>query len=123
MRVLPPPQRKEEASDALMALSSQIEQIIRHIEACRTASIKSQFHQCRNQRMAEDQSVVGRRRIYYDQCSSEALICSDSEEEVAEPEEERHDFNESEDNILWYLSNHRFNWISICNFIRFYPSK
>lgn len=56
--------------------------------------------QHRNQRMAEDQSVVGRRRIYYDQHGSEALICSDSEEDV-EPEEEKHDFSEGEDRILW----------------------
>ncbi|KAF8401328.1 hypothetical protein HHK36_012262 [Tetracentron sinense] len=55
----------------------------------------------RNQRMAEDQSVVGRRRIYYDQYGSEALICSDSEEEIAEPEEEKHEFSEGEDQILW----------------------
>ncbi|XP_052190040.1 histone-lysine N-methyltransferase EZA1 isoform X3 [Diospyros lotus] len=55
----------------------------------------------RNQRMAEDQSVVGRRRIYYDPHGSEALICSDSEEEIAEPEEEKHEFSEGEDRILW----------------------
>lgn len=55
----------------------------------------------RNQRMAEDQSVVGRRRIYYDPHGSEALICSDSEEEIAEPEEEKHEFSEVEDRILW----------------------
>ncbi|XP_034690420.1 histone-lysine N-methyltransferase EZA1 isoform X2 [Vitis riparia] len=55
----------------------------------------------RNQRMAEDQSVVGRRRIYYDQHGSEALICSDSEEDIPEPEEEKHEFSESEDRILW----------------------
>ncbi|XP_020538356.1 histone-lysine N-methyltransferase EZA1 isoform X3 [Jatropha curcas] len=57
----------------------------------------------RNQRMAEDQSVVGRRRIYYDQHGSEALICSDSEEDTAEPEEEKHDFSEGEDRILWMV--------------------
>ncbi|EYU46811.1 hypothetical protein MIMGU_mgv1a002769mg [Erythranthe guttata] len=44
------------------------------------------FTQHRNQRMADDQSVVGRRRIYYDQHGSEALICSDSEEELGQPE-------------------------------------
>ncbi|TYH95970.1 hypothetical protein ES332_A12G144600v1 [Gossypium tomentosum] len=55
----------------------------------------------KNQRMAEDQSVVGRRRIYYDQHGSEALICSDSEEDIAEPEEEKHEFSEVEDRILW----------------------
>lgn len=51
--------------------------------------------------MAEDQSVVGRRQIYYDNCGSEALICSDSDEELAEPVEEKHDFSEGEDLILW----------------------
>ncbi|XP_028781876.1 histone-lysine N-methyltransferase EZA1 isoform X1 [Neltuma alba] len=55
----------------------------------------------RNQRMAEDQSVVGRRRIYYDQHGSEALICSDSEEELTEPEEDKHEFTDAEDRILW----------------------
>ncbi|GFP89275.1 histone-lysine n-methyltransferase clf, partial [Phtheirospermum japonicum] len=54
----------------------------------------------RNQRMTEDQSVVGRRRIYYDQSGGEALICSDSEEEAIEDEEEKKDFVESEDYIL-----------------------
>ncbi|XP_049387043.1 histone-lysine N-methyltransferase EZA1 isoform X2 [Solanum stenotomum] len=54
----------------------------------------------KNQRMAEDQSVVGRRRIYYDQQGSEALICSDSEEDIAEPEEEKRHFSEGEDKIL-----------------------
>ncbi|GAY41090.1 hypothetical protein CUMW_056770 [Citrus unshiu] len=55
----------------------------------------------RNQRMAEDQSVVGRRRIYYDQHGSEALVCSDSEEDIIEPEEEKHEFSDGEDRILW----------------------
>jgi histone-lysine N-methyltransferase EZH2 len=58
----------------------------------------------RNQRMAEDQSVVGRRRIYYEKHGSEALICSDSEEETVEPEEEKHEFSEAEDRILWMVS-------------------
>ncbi|GAB4830582.1 hypothetical protein Ancab_020348 [Ancistrocladus abbreviatus] len=55
----------------------------------------------RNQRMAEDQSIVGRRRIYYDERGSEALICSDSDEENAELEEEKYEFSEGEDRILW----------------------
>ncbi|CAL9064774.1 unnamed protein product [Musa banksii] len=55
----------------------------------------------KNQRMAEDQSVVGRRRIYYDPVGNEALICSDTDEEIAEPEEEKHEFSEGEDQILW----------------------
>ncbi|GAV67751.1 SET domain-containing protein [Cephalotus follicularis] len=54
----------------------------------------------RNQRMTEDQSVVGRRRIYYDQNGGEALICSDSEEEVIDDEEEKREFVEFEDYIL-----------------------
>lgn len=54
----------------------------------------------RNQRMTEDQSVVGRRRIYYDQNGGEALICSDSEEEIMDDEEEKREFIESEDYIL-----------------------
>ncbi|XP_024968148.1 histone-lysine N-methyltransferase EZA1-like isoform X1 [Cynara cardunculus var. scolymus] len=58
------------------------------------------MHDYRNQRMADDQSVVGRRRIYYDQNGSEALICSDSEEEITEPEEEKHEFSEAENRII-----------------------
>ncbi|KAI4330273.1 hypothetical protein MLD38_028573 [Melastoma candidum] len=54
----------------------------------------------RNQRMTEDQSVVGRRRIYYDQNGGEALICSDSEEEAIDDEEDKHEFLDSEDFIL-----------------------
>ncbi|XP_071915406.1 histone-lysine N-methyltransferase CLF isoform X2 [Coffea arabica] len=54
----------------------------------------------RNQRMTEDQSVVGRRRIYYDQNGGEALICSDSEEDAIEEEDEKKEFTESEDYIL-----------------------
>ncbi|KAJ6807670.1 histone-lysine N-methyltransferase EZ3 isoform X2 [Iris pallida] len=64
----------------------------------------------RNQRMAEDQSVVGRRRIYYDPYGNETLICSDSDEEIAEPEEEKHDFSEGEDQLLWkVLKEHGLN--------------
>ncbi|CAN1236706.1 Histone-lysine N-methyltransferase EZA1 [Linum grandiflorum] len=55
----------------------------------------------RNQKMTEDQSVVGRRRIYYAQNDGEALICSDSEEEIPEPEEEKHEFSEAEDRVIW----------------------
>ncbi|KAJ6419859.1 hypothetical protein OIU84_029892 [Salix udensis] len=54
----------------------------------------------RNQRMTEDQSVLGRRRIYYDQNGGEALICSDSEEEIIDEEAEKRAFIESEDYIL-----------------------
>ncbi|KAK8954789.1 Histone-lysine N-methyltransferase EZ1 [Platanthera zijinensis] len=54
----------------------------------------------RNQRMSEDQSVVGRRRIYYDSSCGEALICSDSEEEVIEEEDDKKAFGNIEDYIL-----------------------
>ncbi|KAL6271887.1 hypothetical protein ACE6H2_028798 [Prunus campanulata] len=57
----------------------------------------------RNQRMADDQSVVGRRRIYYDKDGtdgSEALVCSDTDEEIAEPEEVKHEFTAGEDRII-----------------------
>ncbi|XP_071726641.1 histone-lysine N-methyltransferase EZA1 isoform X1 [Rutidosis leptorrhynchoides] len=54
----------------------------------------------RNQRMADDQSVVGRRRIYYDQNGDEALICSDSEEENTELEEDKHEFSDAENRIM-----------------------
>ncbi|PNY03837.1 histone-lysine N-methyltransferase CLF-like protein [Trifolium pratense] len=50
--------------------------------------------------MTEDQSVVGRRRIYYDQTGGEALICSDSEEELIDDEEDKREFVEPEDFIL-----------------------
>ncbi|XP_060963321.1 histone-lysine N-methyltransferase EZA1-like isoform X2 [Cannabis sativa] len=51
--------------------------------------------------MADDQSVLGRRRIYYDEeHGSEALICSDSEEEILEPEEAKREFSKGEDRIL-----------------------
>lgn len=52
--------------------------------------------------MTEDQSVLGRRRIYYDPTGGEALICSDSEEEVIEDEEDKKAFARSEDYILRY---------------------
>lgn len=54
----------------------------------------------RNQRMTEDQSVFGRRRIYYDQSGGEALIASDSDEEVVDEFEEKKEFKDSEDYIL-----------------------
>ncbi|KAL6606135.1 hypothetical protein ACP70R_041788 [Stipagrostis hirtigluma subsp. patula] len=54
----------------------------------------------RNQRMTEDQSVLGRRRIYYDPSCGEALICSDSEDEAVEDEEEKRAFKDSEDCII-----------------------
>ncbi|CAM0875428.1 unnamed protein product [Alopecurus aequalis] len=54
----------------------------------------------RNQRMSEDQSVLGRRRIYYDANCGEALICSDSEDEAVEDEELKKEFKVSEDYLI-----------------------
>lgn len=53
--------------------------------------------------MTEDQSVVGRRRIYYDQNGGEALVCSDSEEEEIDKEEDKKEFVDSEDNIIRFV--------------------
>lgn len=50
--------------------------------------------------MTEDQSVVGRRRIYYDPRCGEALICSDSEEDIPDDEEEKKEVGNVEDYIL-----------------------
>ncbi|CAM0872898.1 unnamed protein product [Alopecurus aequalis] len=55
----------------------------------------------KNQRMADDQSIAGRRRIYYDSAGNEALICSESDEEIPLPEEEKHVFTEGEDKLIW----------------------
>lgn len=51
--------------------------------------------------MTEDQSIVGQRRIYYDQNEGEALICSDSDhEDVNNEEEDKKEFDESEDKFI-----------------------
>lgn len=50
--------------------------------------------------MADDQSVVGRRRIYYDKHGSEALVCSDSEEDMAQLDGEKREFSEGEDRLM-----------------------
>ena len=63
--------------------------------------IISKTTQRRNQRMADDQSIAGRRRIYYDSAGNEALICSESDEEIPLPEEEKHVFTEGEDKLIW----------------------
>ncbi|KAM3207849.1 hypothetical protein ACQJBY_062869 [Aegilops geniculata] len=51
----------------------------------------------RNQRMTEDQSAFHRKNIYYNAHCGEALMFSDSEDEVVEDEEEKREFNSSED--------------------------
>ncbi|KAF6170957.1 hypothetical protein GIB67_014774 [Kingdonia uniflora] len=54
----------------------------------------------KNKKMLDDQSVVGRRQIYYEKPGGETLICSDSEEEIMEPEAEKYVFSEGEDQLL-----------------------
>ncbi|CAM0912951.1 unnamed protein product [Alopecurus aequalis] len=54
----------------------------------------------KNQRMAEDQSLFGQRKIYNDADCGEALIYSDSEDEAVEDEEEKNEFKRSEDFII-----------------------
>ncbi|KAI4349742.1 hypothetical protein L6164_010302 [Bauhinia variegata] len=95
-----------------MSLGSDEKDLVNDVEECTSSSIMLPYIEKlprytswmfldRNQRMTEDQSVVGRRRIYYDPNGSEALLCSDSEEEFTEPEEEKHEFSEGEDQVLW----------------------
>jgi len=55
----------------------------------------------RNEKMAEDQSVIGKQQIYCDINKGEMVICSDSEEETVNLEDVKHDFTEAEDQILW----------------------
>lgn len=55
--------------------------------------------------MADDQSVIGRRRIYYDPHGSEALICSDSEEELGQLEGGKYEFSEGEDRLIRSVCN------------------
>lgn len=51
--------------------------------------------------MEDDQSVAGKRRIYYDQIGGDANVINDSEEETEAPEEEKpHVFSEAEKRII-----------------------
>lgn len=62
----------------------------------------------RNQKMVEDESVIGRIQIYYDKKEGETKIVSDSDgdndEDLQEPEEAKHDFSQGEDQFLWYIN-------------------
>lgn len=59
------------------------------------------FTQNRNERMTKDQSFAARRNIYYEQRGGEALVCSDTDEELKENREVKHDFSHGEDQIIW----------------------
>ncbi|KAL9327757.1 hypothetical protein ACSQ67_002760 [Phaseolus vulgaris] len=54
----------------------------------------------RNERMVEDQSVIGKYQMYYDQNRGEMMICSDNEEEIPNTKDVKHEFTEAEDQIL-----------------------
>lgn len=55
----------------------------------------------RNEKMAEDQSVIGKEQMYFDINRGEMVICSDSEEEIVNLEDVKYDFTETEDQFLW----------------------
>lgn len=58
----------------------------------------------RNQKMFEYQSAVGSIHAYgQGQNKKEALIYNGSEEDNEEPEEEKREFIDGEDRILWYV--------------------
>ncbi|XP_004515047.1 histone-lysine N-methyltransferase EZA1-like [Cicer arietinum] len=59
------------------------------------------LHLVRNERMTKDQSFAARRNIYYEQRGGEALVCSDTDEELKENREVKHDFSHGEDQIIW----------------------
>lgn len=54
----------------------------------------------RNEKMAEDQSVIGKFQMYYDNNRGEMMICSDNEEEIPNTQNDKHEFTEAEDQIL-----------------------
>ncbi|KAK7406680.1 hypothetical protein VNO78_08309 [Psophocarpus tetragonolobus] len=55
----------------------------------------------RNERMAEDQTVIGKYQMHYDKNRGEMVICSDSDEEIVNSDDVKHEFTEAEDRILW----------------------
>ena len=59
--------------------------------------------------MGEDQTVVGRKRIYDDQSGNETLICTDSDDDLADIDEEKREFSDGEDQILWEVI---LKWVS-----------
>ncbi|XP_047152802.1 histone-lysine N-methyltransferase EZ3-like [Vigna umbellata] len=54
----------------------------------------------RNEKMAKDQSVIGKYQMYYDKDRGEMMICSDNEEEIPNTQNVEHEFTEAEDQIL-----------------------
>ncbi|XP_004494933.2 histone-lysine N-methyltransferase EZA1-like [Cicer arietinum] len=57
-------------------------------------------HLARNEKMTEDESVVKRSNIYYDHHGGETVICSDSDEEFTDDEEDKCDFSQGEDQLI-----------------------
>lgn len=54
----------------------------------------------RNERMVDDQSVIGKYQMYHDKNKGEMVICTDNEEEIVDLEDVKHEFTEVEDNFL-----------------------
>ncbi|KAL2641345.1 hypothetical protein R1flu_008932 [Riccia fluitans] len=109
-RVVVPSDGADEREDGLSTAipvifsSSQSKQNIRAVKLALQQNVPAYttwIYLDRNQRMTEDQSVQGRRRIYYDPVGNETLIASDSEEEEIEEEEVKHEFSKGEDYIIW----------------------
>ncbi|KAG5061853.1 hypothetical protein JHK85_003036 [Glycine max] len=71
----PRKQLGEPANDGIGSLSLELNQLKKQIQAERIVCIKVRL--------------------------ISALICSDSEEELTEPEEEKHEFSEAEDRVIW----------------------
>ncbi|KOM39401.1 hypothetical protein LR48_Vigan03g278300, partial [Vigna angularis] len=59
----------------------------------------------RNEKMAEDQSVIGKQQMYCDINRGEMVICSDSEEETVNLQDVKYDFTEAQDQFLWKTLN------------------
>lgn len=56
---------------------------------------------CRNEVIAEEESLVGKRRLYYDSEKEETTVCSESEDE--EEDRDDHDFSGRDDAVIWWV--------------------
>ena len=57
--------------------------------------------------MTNNESVVGRRRVYYDNYDNQTLIASNSEEEDTGDDDDKHKpkhvFTKGKDSLIWYI--------------------
>ncbi|KAI3679096.1 hypothetical protein L6452_38404 [Arctium lappa] len=54
----------------------------------------------RNQRLIDNRSVIGKPHIGNEEFGGKPLVCSDNEEDIDEPGEEKHEFSEGEKRII-----------------------